>query len=59
MIICKDLLREEMREDGYCPVVIRIQHNGKTRFVQTPVLRRRLSGMSPLAGLTEVKAMVM
>ena len=40
MIIRKDLLREEMREDGYCPVVIRIQHNGKTRFVQTPVFTK-------------------
>ncbi len=35
MIILKELLKEEKRADGACPVVIRIRHNGKSRHVPT------------------------
>ncbi len=40
MIIAKDLLREEMREDGYCQVVVRVSHNDKLNIVNTAVFAK-------------------
>lgn len=37
MIILKELFKERQRSDGYCQIVIRVHHNGKSRRVNTPV----------------------
>lgn len=40
MIICKELFKDGMLENGYCPVVIRIFHNGKSEIVGTSIFTK-------------------
>lgn len=53
MIISKDLLREEKREDGYCQVVIRISHNEKNSIVRTDVYALENDWDSEIRRLTD------
>lgn len=53
MIITKTLLEDRMREDGYCPVVIRISHNDKLKDIKTAVFAKSEDWDADLCRLTD------
>lgn len=53
MIITKMLLKDKMRKDGYCPVVIRISHNDKFSEINTAVFAKSEDWDADLCRLTD------